>query len=193
MTIIGGHAEAALAQRSRRPYEEALAQCGVLEVLVRFDPRVAGTPPLRLDLLGSDIDVLCFTPDIHIFIETVWCAFSEMPGFTAKQWVEAPRPVVVSFEVLDWRIELYGESISVEQQRGWRHFLVERRLLKLGGEDFRLAVLALRRRGRKTEPAFADALNLEGDPYLALLHLGEQNDETLISTLRARGFRGFAA
>jgi len=29
----------------RRSYEEALAECGVLDVLAPFDPRIAGTPP----------------------------------------------------------------------------------------------------------------------------------------------------
>ena len=180
-------------QRSRWSYEEALAQCGVLKVLAQFDPHVAGTPPLELDLPGSDIDVLCFTPNVHLFIDAVWHAFSEAPEFTAKQWVDGPRPVIASFTAMDWRIELYGEGIPVEQQRGWRHFLVERRLLDLGGNDFRLTVLALRQSGMKTEPAFAVALNLRGDPYLTLLDLSEQDDETLISVLLTGGFAGLAA
>ena len=40
----------------------------------------------------------------------------------------------------------------------------------------------------KTEPAFATALGRSGDPYLTLLDLGEQDDETLISALVAGGF-----
>ena len=49
---------------NRRSYEDALAECGVLEALASFDPRVAGTPPLGLDLPDSDIDVLCFAPKV---------------------------------------------------------------------------------------------------------------------------------
>jgi hypothetical protein len=180
--------EAAGTRRDRGSYEDALGRCGVLEVLAPFDPRVAGTPPLGLDLPGSDIDVLCFAPDVHRFAEAVWRSFSDASRFTAKQWVAPPRPVVASFEAVGWRIELYGEAIPVEQQRGWRHFAVERRLLALGGDGFRVAVLALRQRGMKTEPAFATALGRRGDPYLALLELGEQDDEALVSALRAGGF-----
>lgn len=193
VTVGMGRSEAARAGHDHRPYEEALAQYGVLEVLASFDPHVAGTPPLGLDLPGSDIDILCFAPNVRAFADAVWRAFSEAPGFMAKQWVEAPRSMVASFEAASWRIELYGEAIPVEQQRGWRHFVVERRLLALGGNGFRIAVLALRQRGMKTEPAFAAALGQSGDPYLTLLDLGEQDDETLSLVLQAGGFARVAA
>jgi len=185
MTINAGDTEAVSIRHDRRSYEEALAKCGVLGALAQFDPRIAGTPPLGLDLPGSDIDVLCFAPDAHAFTDTVWHNFSSAPAFTAKQLTRAPRPVVATFEVAGWRIELYGEAIPVEQQRGWRHFTVERRLLALGGQGLRVVVLALRRQGMKTEPAFAAALRLTGDPYLALLELAEQADETLVLVLPA--------
>jgi hypothetical protein len=175
-------------RNDRRSYEEALAACGVLEVLAPFDPHIAGTPPLGLDVPGSDIDVLCFAPDARSFTETVWHAFSAAPAFAARQWIDPPRSVVASFEAAGWRIELYGEAIPVEQQRGWRHFAVERRLLTLGGDGLRAAVRTLRQRGMKTEPAFTAALGLSGDPYLALLELGAQGDQTLMSVLLAGGF-----
>ena len=100
--------------------------------------------------------------------------------------------MVASFEAAGWRVQLYGEAIPVEQQRGWRHFTVERRLLTLGGHGFRAVVLALRQRGMKTEPAFVAAVQLTGDPYLALLDLGDQDNQTLVSVLLARGFVGAA-
>lgn len=177
-------------RHDRRCYVEALAECGVLVALASFDPRVAGTPPLGLDLPGSDIDVLCFAPDAHGFTDAVWHNFSTAPDFTAKQLTRTPRPVVASFEVAGWRIELYGEAIPVAQQRGWRHFAVERRLLGLAGEGLRRQVLALRHLGLKTEPAFAAALKLRGEPYLALLDLSERDDETLVAVLQAAGFAG---
>ena len=177
---------------SRRSYEHALAECGVLEVLTPFDPRVAGTPPLGLELPDSDIDVLCFALDPHRFTDTVWRAFSDAPAFTAKQWVDPPRAVIACFEVAGWRIEVYGEATPIERQRGWRHFAVERRLLAIGGPNFRAAVLAVRRQGIKTEPAFATVLGLSGDPYIAMVDLDEQGDHSLISMLLALGFTNAA-
>lgn len=176
----------------RQSYEDALAGCRVLEVLAPYDPRVAGTPPLGLDVPGSDIDVLCFAPDAHTFADAVWQAFSDAPAFVVKQWVDPPRSVVASFDAAGWQIQLYAEAVPVEQQRGWRHFAVERRLLALSGDSFRAAVLALRQQGMKTEPAFAAVLGLRGDPYVALLDLGQQGDRPLIAVLQAQGFANTA-
>lgn len=175
-------------QCGRPSHEQALGSCRVLELLAPFGPRVAGTPPLGLDVLGSDIDVLCFAPDAHAFAAAIWHAFRDAPAFTIKQWLDIPRPVVASFKAAGWRIELYGEATQVEQQRGWRHFEVERRLLALGGVTFKEAVLEVRRSGLKTEPAFSTVLGLAGDPYLALLALGESGDASLVSVLRSAGF-----
>ena len=177
----------------RPSYEEALAACRVLERLADFDARAAGTPPLGLDMPGSDIDVLCCAPDAHAFAAALWAAFSDTPGFTLTQWRDPPRPVVGTFDAAGWRIEVYGEAAPVERQRGWRHFAVERRLLALGGPRFRCAVLDLRRRGWKTEPAVAAALGLPDDPYLALLDLGDRCDADLRAVLRAAGFAAISA
>jgi hypothetical protein len=67
----------------------------------------------------------------------------------------------------------------VAEQAGWRHFVVEQRLLAQGGQSLAATVMALRRGGLKTEPAFAAALKLRGDPYHALLELDRFGDQIL--------------
>lgn len=164
----------------RPPYGEALRETAVLERLADFAPRVAGTPPLGLDLPGSDIDILCHAPDPADFAERVWRDFGHCEGFALWQWTAAGRPIVAGFRACGWPFEIFGAPEPVAEQVAWRHFGVERRLLALGGDALRETVMALRRRGLKTEPAFAAALGLTGDPYVALLALEGLPDEALI-------------
>lgn len=171
------------APRDRPPYAAALVQSGVLERLAAFDPHVAGTPPLGLDLPSSDIDILCHAPDPAQFAGAVWRAFADRPGFAMWQWRGKDRPIVARFHCADWVFELFGEARPVAEQLGWRHFRIEQRLLALGGAGFRDAVLALRRAGAKTEPAFAQLLGLAGDPYAALLSLEPLDDAALLQRI----------
>lgn len=172
----------------RLDYRETLRRIGILTVLAKFDPRVAGTPPLGLDLPTSDIDVLCFAPDPTHFAAVVWAGFHDRTGFAIRQWVGADRPVIADFTAYDWPIQVFGQAKPVHEQNGWRHFVVERRLLELGGIKFRAAVARARSGGLKTEPAFATVLGLAGDPYAALLDLERHPDASLLRCLESAGF-----
>lgn len=57
-------------------------------------------------------------------------------GFAIRQWVGADHAVVASFTAEGWVIEVFGQARPVSEQQGWRHLLIERRLLALGGRDF---------------------------------------------------------
>ncbi|MGN7997759.1 DUF4269 domain-containing protein [Sphingomonas sp. 22176] len=170
---------------TRPAYTEALVHSGVLTHLAAFDPHVAGTPPLGLDLPDSDIDILCHAPDPQAFASAVWEACRDLPGFAMWQWQGSDRPVIARFHCAGWVLELFGQACPVAEQLGWRHFAIERRLLALGGETFRAAVMARRQAGAKTEPAFAQVLGLAGDPYAALLTLEQLDDDTLRARIGA--------
>ncbi|RSV45019.1 DUF4269 domain-containing protein [Sphingomonas sp. ABOLE] len=170
---------------SRPSYAEALAQSGVLTRLAAFDPHVAGTPPLGLDLPDSDIDILCHAPDPQAFAVALWESYRDRPGFAMWQWQGSDRPVVARFHCAGWLFELFGQARPVAEQLGWRHFAIERRLLALGGQPLRTVVMARRHAGAKTEPAFAQVLGLAGDPYAALLTLEGLDDDTLRARIGA--------
>lgn len=169
-------------------YRHAIDRLKVMDILRQHDPHVAGTPPLGIDVTGSDIDILCHAPDAGAFAQRVWLAFGDEADFSLRQWAGDERPVIASFDAHGWAFELFGHTSPVSMQRGWRHFEVERRLLALGGAPFRQSVMDGRRRGAKTEPAFADALRLEGDPYAALLDIHSCDDEQLARLLAGSGF-----
>lgn len=170
------------------PYERAVEESGVLTTLSAFDPHVAGTLPLGIDIATSDIDILCHCVDPIVFTDIVVSAFGGASRFDIAQRRSGTRAVVARFFLLEWDFEIFAEAIPVACQPGWRHFVIERRLLALGGARLRDAIIALKQAGLKTEPAFARVLALEGDPYEAMLDLEPVTDEALRERLRSAGF-----
>ena len=160
-------------------YREALRRVGIMQALQAYDPHIAGTPPLGLDLPTSDIDILCHAPDPERFAQTVWTHFAHLADFRMWQWIRDDRPVLAGFVAQGWQFEIFGQARPVARQAGWRHFTAERRLLALGGPRLADVVMKFRRTGLKTEPAFAAALRLKGDPYRRLLDLADCDDAAL--------------
>jgi hypothetical protein len=78
-------------------YVEVLRRTDILAKLCAYDPHVAGTPPLGIDLPTSDLDILCCTPDPWSFTAATWSAFSGCKEFSMRQWVGSDRPIVVEF------------------------------------------------------------------------------------------------
>lgn len=84
---------------------------------------------------------------------------------------------IANFMLEDIAIEVYGEDSPVAEQAGYRHMVAEFKLLQKYGDSLRSAVIELKSRGWKTEPAFAEVLGLSGDPYQALLKFKFKNDD----------------
>ncbi|MEP7452306.1 DUF4269 domain-containing protein [Phyllobacterium sp. SB3] len=170
---------------ARPPYHVALERMQLLQLLHAFDPRVAGTPPLGIAVETSDIDVLCHLTDQAAFMDVIRNIVSPLEDFRIEQWVHGARPIIAAFHGEGWEFEIFACPEPVDEQAGWRHFCIEARLLHLGGAAFRDRVMELRRSGLKTEPAFAIALSLTGDPYNALLELEALADDVLAERLTA--------
>jgi hypothetical protein len=172
---------------TRVAYGEALTRSGVMTTLAAFDPYVAGTPPLGIELPTSDIDILCEANDLQVFAEYLREAIGTLPNFSLHHRADLPA-IIGRFSADGWPFEIFGQPSPVSRQHGWRHFLIERRLLALGGSSLREAVLRKRQDGLKTEPAFAALLDLSGDPYAALLAMEDESDDALGKRLAACGF-----
>lgn len=151
----------------------------VLATLEPFHPLVAGTFPIGIHTHTSDLDVLCEVHDFAQFESVVTAAFGHHQGYALRHLESNPRAVVVNFELHGTAVEVFGQDKPVYEQNGFRHLLIEGRLLRLGGNALRAWVVVLKRRGIKTEPAFAELLQLAGDPYEALLKLEAESDEAL--------------
>jgi hypothetical protein len=158
--------------------------------LEQYTPALIGTFPLGLQIESSDLDIACFAQDLDRFendLRTILSSRSIRADI--EHLAMEPRAVVASFVLEDAAYEIFGQSVPVHAQAGFRHMIIEGRLLVLGGDALRDRVILAKRAGAKTEPAFARLLGLEGDPYAALLELERWNDADL-GTLVSRAIAG---
>ncbi|MEC4113381.1 DUF4269 domain-containing protein [Myroides pelagicus] len=147
----------------------------VMQILAIHDPVLIGTYPIDIAIASSDLDICCTYQDKVSFISLVNRYFGHYPGYQVREKQACGEAaVVVGFFIGTYEVELFAQSIPVESQNGYRHMLVEHQLLVQQGEAFKQAIIALKEAGLKTEPAFAKLLNLQGDPYEALLQFGQK-------------------
>ncbi len=177
--------------RQRAAYD-ALRTLRVIERLAAYDPVLAGTIPLGIDVADSDLDILCEVHDFACFETDVAACFGHCDGFrvTAPRLREGEASMTASFDHGGFTVEAFGAPTPVERQSAYRHMVIEARLLALGGAAFRRKIIALREAGVKTEPAFAQCLGLAGDPYLALLDLEALGDTRLAALVSRRSGPG---
>lgn len=166
-------------------FRSVLRELDLLNDLARFEPTVIGTPPLGIDLESSDIDIACTHDDLREFELEVTRRFNQLNGFQSEHFLDLPgRAVRAAFSSHGWEVELFCQTIPIQEQWGFRHFLIEKRLLKVQ-PALKSRVIQLKRSGLKTEPAFAAALGLDGDPFEAMLLLESYSDRKLRSLVMA--------
>lgn len=156
----------------------------ILENLAAFDPVMVSTVCVDLDIEGSDLDIICCHRNIDVFRTTLVSTFGDYPGF--RQWDRKSdhEEVVTSFHADGFEIEIYGSVVPVNTQFAYRHLSMMEQVLEIGGEPLRNQVRALKMSGLKTEPAFAEVLELTGDPFTAFLDLERLSDTQLKELIR---------
>lgn len=149
-------------------------------LLEPFNPLLAGTFPLGVQTRDSDLDILCEVPSLAAFEEflaanPLW--FDGAPGH--RLTTVDPHAHVVGLQVSGVPVEIFAQPVPVHQQVGFRHMVVEARLLAVAGPQLAHDVRRMKAQGLKTEPAFAELLGLDGDPYDALLGVEDRPAEDL--------------
>lgn len=155
-----------------------LTKHNILSQLHTYDPLLVGTIPINIDIETSDLDIICCYTGKQSFISAIKSLFSHHPNFTL-QYNTGKDAVVASFFLDNFEIEIFGQNVPTKQQHAYRHMIIENEIIIEQGESFRQQILALKRQGYKTEPAFGLLLGLTKDPYEELLHYktkgGRQN------------------
>lgn len=161
-------------EKQRRAYQ-VLTSYSVFENLHGFDPILIGTIPLNIDIEKSDLDVICCWKSKNAFIETLIENFSHHRQFLlVEKKIRNRETILASFQADEFAIEIFGQDRPTTEQEGYRHMIIEYKILCSNDDDFRQKIIDLKKQGLTTEQAFAKQLNLTGDPYLELLKFGTQ-------------------
>lgn len=162
-----------------------LTELRVLEILEEFNPILVGTIPIEIDIPGSDLDIICEAYDTDSFMNRVTYNFGHHETYhIQKKNIKGFLSVVCNFSYGNTPIQIFAQPKPVKEQNAYRHMIIEARLLSIGGKTSKLEIQNLKKRGFKTEPAFAKYFCLPGDPYESLLDLANISDEMLKQKLQ---------
>ena len=162
----------------------------IFKILEEFNPILVGTIPIGVDVDKSDLDIVCEinlkNKDSLKNISTK--NFSQFKNFKIIDTFSTTGVVVINFFVDDMEIEIYASKVSSFETNGYRHMIIEDRILSCCSLKFKEKIVALKKSGIKTEPAFAKLLKLNGNPYEELLNLEFLSDEEIVDKLKELGY-----
>lgn len=168
-----------------------LRKLNIMSLLADYNPVLVDTVPLGIQVKGSDLDIICEVHDSVMFTDIVSRYFGTMDDFTSvSRVVDGVPRTKINFMAGGWPIELFGQPRPTALQNGYLHMIIEAEILAQLDNDFRQQIITMKTNGWKTEPAFAQVLGLEGDPYEALLMLEKLPRSALYAfchSIQARG------
>jgi len=160
-------------RRQQEAYKE-LQNLKIFEKLKKFNPVLAGTIPLEIDLPESDLDIICSCENHREFSKLLSELFGNQNGFKIHAKLhKGIESTIAKFKTEKFEIEIFGQNKPISEQNAYRHMLIENKILKEKGAAFKSEIIKLKAQGLKTEPAFAKLLGLQGNPYDELLKLSE--------------------
>jgi hypothetical protein len=157
-----------LGTKKQQKVYQVLVENKIMENLSTYTPIFVGTIPLNIDIEISDIDIIYYVKDRNQFIESLVKCFQNMKGFKITRNTVFDS-IKANFYIEDFELEIFGQDLDTIQQNAYQHMIIEHSILIEKGEEFRQKVINLKRKGLKTEPAFAKLLSLDGNPYKELL------------------------
>ena len=150
---------------------DAITSSLIMEKLSHYDPVLVGTLPLDIFIETSDLDILCYFENMDEFIQLLNEKFVDQSNFKLRTTtLGGIESVVANFDHDGFAFEIVGQPVPVRDQVAYRHMINEWRILEERGDSFKKQIIELKKSGMKTEPAFAKALGLQGDPYQAVLN-----------------------
>ncbi|MGM2816217.1 DUF4269 domain-containing protein [Bacillus cereus group sp. Bce001] len=160
-------------EKQQKVYD-VLNKLNIMEDLALYSPILCGTIPIRIDTLQSDLDIVMEVHNFDVFEQEMRFLYGSYEGFKIKKKkIKNTESIQVNFVFEGFEFELFAQPKPVRNQNAYRHMIVEHMLL-MQHPHIREEIIRLKENGLKTEPAFAQVLNIDGDPYEVLIVLGQE-------------------
>jgi len=151
---------------------DTLTKLNIFKKLKAFNPILVGTIPIEIDIEESDLDIICHCNNHSKFLDLLTKTYGNEENFTTKiKSIGGIKSVICRFESNGFEIEIFAQNIPTEEQNAYKHMIIEHKILKEKGDEFKEKIIKLKKAGLKTEPAFAKLLGIVGDPYMQLLKI----------------------
>ncbi|MBN1649680.1 MAG: DUF4269 domain-containing protein [Bacteroidales bacterium] len=155
--------------RQQEAYIE-LKKLNIFDNLKKYNPLLAGTIPIEIDLPQSDLDIICYCKSHTEFSNQLFKFYEKQSGFKINHKNhKGIASTIAKFKTEKFDIEIFGQSIPSSQQNAYKHMLIEYKILKEKGLAFKTEILKLKSEGYSTEAAFAHLLGIKGNPFNELL------------------------
>lgn len=152
--------------RQRSAYD-VITKYQILEKLKSYRPLVVGTIPINIDVERSDLDIILQTENFESLEKLLIRLFATHTKFAIRR---TDKNLVCNFEIDNLPLEIYASTTETEKQTGYLHMVKEHQIIKSKDEKFIEKIRDLKRRGRKTEPAFCELLGISGNPYVEIFN-----------------------
>ncbi|TNP07196.1 DUF4269 domain-containing protein [Bacillus pacificus] len=153
---------------------DVLNKLNIMEDLALYSPVLCGTIPIRIDTLQSDLDIVMEVHNFDVFEQEMRSLYGSYEGFKIKKKkIKNIESIKMNFKFEGFDFELFAQPKPVRNQNAYRLMIVEHMLL-MQHPHIREEIIRLKENGLKTEPAFAQVLNIDGDPYDELILLGQE-------------------
>jgi predicted metalloenzyme YecM len=159
---------------------DAIKESHILSAYKDYSPLIAGTFPLGIATTLSDVDVLMKTSDITELKNSLTLKYGNRENFEVREETfDGLATLLCQFSFNSIPFEIFAQNQEPVLQTAYRHFQVEERLLKYGGDGFRTRLLGEKSLGLKTEIAIAKLLNLPDEPYSGILKMSHKSGSEL--------------
>lgn len=164
-----------MGNRVQRYVSRVIAELGIIEKLSEYDPVLCGTYPLDLIIEGSDADIIMHASNLDGLSARIKECFGGQKDFViVRRHIRGNEVLKANFVYKGIAFELFGQDVPSYRQHAYLHMQIEHALLQ-SRPGLRKQVMALRKQGMKTEPAFCIVLEIAGDPYEGLLAYGKEH------------------